>query len=191
MDDAAPITPSTVTELLHQQHDSVRQMLREMDGLTGSARVELFDCLRATLAMHETAEEMIVYPEVRDASDDGARIVKARQHEEHEAKQVLADLEKIGADAGAEFDDLFAEFRTAVLEHASAEETEVFPLLESHLTHEKLREMADSVIVVESVAPTHPHPHGPDSALGNTLVGPFVAMVDKVRDRLAAHARER
>jgi hemerythrin superfamily protein len=187
MDDAAPITPSTVTELLHQQHDSVKQMLGEMDGLTGSARVELFDCLRATLAMHETAEEMIVYPEVRDAGDDGARIVKARQHEEHEAKQVLADLEKIGANAGADFDELFAEFRTAVLQHASAEEAEVFPLLESHLTHEKLREMADSVIVVESVAPTHPHPHGPDSALGNILVGPFVAMVDKVRDRLAAH----
>jgi hypothetical protein len=39
------------------------------------------------------------------------------------------------------------------------------------------------------MAPTHPHPHGPTSGIGNQLVGPFVAMVDKVRDKLAkAHA---
>jgi hypothetical protein len=34
------------------------------------------------------------------------------------------------------------------------------------------------------MAPTHAHPHGPNSAIGNMVVGPFAAMVDKVRDKL-------
>ncbi|MCA1672167.1 MAG: hypothetical protein LC799_08180 [Actinobacteria bacterium] len=36
----------------------------------------------------------------------------------------------------------------------------------------------------EARAPRHPHPHGPESALGNILVGPFVAVVDRVHDTL-------
>ena len=31
-----------------------------------------------------------------------------------------------------------------------------------------------------------PHPHGPSGPVGNLLVGPFAAMVDKVRDALGA-----
>jgi hypothetical protein len=38
--------------------------------------------------------------------------------------------------------------------------------------------------VAEALAPTHPHPRGPDSALGNIAVGPMVAVGDRTRDAL-------
>ena len=36
----------------------------------------------------------------------------------------------------------------------------------------------------EKMAPTHPHTHGPESAIGNMIVGPFVAVADRVRDAI-------
>jgi hypothetical protein len=49
--------------------------------------------------------------------------------------------------------------------------------------------MTGAIKVAERMAPTHPHPHGPDGPIGNLLVGPFVGMVDRVRDAIAAATR--
>jgi hypothetical protein len=133
---------------------------------------------------------MIVYPEVRRIGDAGERIAAARLAEEADAKKMLAGLEKRGVD-GDGFEAEFASFRTTVVQHAEAEEAEVFPLLEANLDVAKLREMADAILVAERMAPTHAHPHGPNSAIGNMIAGPVMALVDKVRDRIAEHQREK
>ncbi len=177
---------TTLTEVLRQQHRNVAQMLSTFVPSKGPERSATFDCLRATLAVHETAEEMIVYPALRTISDDARTIADERVSEESEAKSVLADLERIGVD-GQGFDELFERFRVSVLQHAEEEEQLVFPLLESSFDPDRLRQMASAVRVAEKLAPTHPHPHGPDSAVGNMLVGPFVGLVDKVRDVLSGH----
>jgi len=115
-------THPTATELLHRQHEQVKEMFDDFAKATGAKRSELFDCLRATLATHETAEEMIVHPLARHVSgDDGARVVDARLVEEDAAKQLLAELERLGPDH-AEFDAKFEKFHRAVLAHAEAEE---------------------------------------------------------------------
>ena len=175
------------TDLLRQQHQTVKDMFGQMDTARGDARSDLFDCLRATLATHETAEEMVVHPAAKATGAEGARVVEARLAEEAEAKRVLADLEKL-TPAGDGFDSKFADFRKAAMAHAEAEERELFPILESKVDPERLREMSDAIERAERMAPTHAHPHSPESASGNMLVGPFVAMVDKVRDRLKDHA---
>ena len=181
-------TKVTAPELLRQQHDTVKRMFSEFTNARGANREELFDCLRKTLAVHETAEEMVVYPEVRSMNKAAAKLVETRLKEESEAKEMLSQLEKLGVD-DAKFEELFTTFRTAVLDHATAEETHIFPLLEQHVPGAKLIDMADTIEIAESMAPTHPHPHGPESALGNLMVGPFVAMIDKVRDKLAEHRK--
>ena len=113
--------------------------------------------------------------------------MQARLDEESKAKQMLSDLEKIGPD-GDGFSTKLAEFRAAVLAHAEAEEHQVFPLLDANLSDDELHKMGDALRTAETMAPTHPHPHGPESAIGNALVGPFVAMADKVRDVLESHS---
>jgi hemerythrin superfamily protein len=176
-------TTLTVTELLRERHHQVEQMFQQMDTASGHDRAELFDCLRAALAVHETAEEIVVHPAARKLGDAAARVVDARLAEEDEAKRVLADLEAAGPD-GPGFAGRFATFRAAVLAHAQAEERELFPLLDRQCDHEQLIKMSDRVAKAERLAPTHPHPHGPKSAVGNMLAGPFVAMADKVRDAM-------
>ncbi|MBV8084881.1 MAG: hemerythrin domain-containing protein [Chloroflexi bacterium] len=173
----------TVTEVLRRQHDQVKALFGEMDGADGETRTQVFDCLRALLAVHETAEEEVVYPAARSASGDAESTVDARLKEESEAKTVLSELEKLGPD-GEGFAAKFSTFRAAVLDHAEHEEHEVFPLLERNLDADTLKSMANTLLKAEKMAPTHPHPHGPEGAMGNLVLGPFVAMADKVRDAL-------
>jgi hypothetical protein len=40
------------------------------------------------------------------------------------------------------------------------------------------------------MAPTHAHKMAPTSATGNVVLGPFVAMVDRVRDAIKEHSRK-
>jgi hemerythrin superfamily protein len=176
-------TQRTVTQVLHEQHETIKDLFDQVDISTGDQRRETFDCLRSMLAVHETAEEELVHPAVKAMGEGAAAAVQTRLEEESQAKRMLADLEKMGTDADG-FDDLFAEFQAAVIEHAEAEEAEIFPFLDEGCDDETLRSMADTFAVLERMAPTHPHPHGPESALGNLVVGPFVAMVDKVRDAI-------
>jgi hemerythrin superfamily protein len=159
-------------------------MFAQMSDLQGEARTELFDCLRATLAVHETAEEELVHPAARRAGGKGEEVVKARLAEEGEAKKALSELEKMGP-GSTEFDEKFAQFKTAVEAHANAEEQELFPILEGALDADTLQAMTKKLEIAEKMAPTHPHPHGPEGALGNLVIGPFVAMADKVRDALS------
>jgi hemerythrin superfamily protein len=112
--------------------------------------------------------------------------VKARLAEEDKAKEELAELEAL-TPLGDGFGVRLATFRRAVLAHAEAEENELFPILEQHCDTEELERMAKAIETAQKMAPTHAHAHGPSSALGNYLVGPFIAMVDKVRD--AMHER--
>jgi hemerythrin superfamily protein len=171
----------TVTEFLRRQHAQVRSMFTEMEQAQGESRTQLFDCLRAFLAVHETAEEEVVYPAARKAG--GEDVVKARLAEEDEAKNALSELEKIGPD-GEGFTQKFTAFQKAVDAHATAEEHELFPILENKLDADTLGAMTKKLQTAEKLAPSHPHPHGPEGALGNLVLGPFVAMVDKVRDAL-------
>lgn len=176
-------TKRTVTQLLLEQHETIKDLFDQVESSTGTERLETFDCLRAMLAVHETAEEELIHPAVQAMGGGAADAVRERLTEEDKAKRMLSDLEKMGPDADG-FRDLFALFQTAVLDHAEAEEAEVFPFLDEAFDTDTLRNMADQLEVLERFAPTHPHPHGPESAIGNLVVGPFVAIADRVRDAL-------
>ena len=70
--------------------------------------------------------------------------------------------------------------------HAEAEEAEVLPLLDEHRAAHELRLMDLAFVTAEWIAPTHAHRFAPESATGNLLLGPAVALVDRVRDMLGA-----
>ncbi|MCU1455883.1 MAG: hypothetical protein JWN46_4029 [Acidimicrobiales bacterium] len=176
-----PQSPDVV-QLLTEQHQEVRRLFQQVSEAAPGGREEVFQCLVRLLAAHETAEEEVVHPAVRRA--EGAdEIVRQRLEEEDKAKQALADLEKIGVDS-PEFEARLNEFRQMVETHASNEEEQEFRLLREMHDDETLRTMAEALEAAEKVAPTHPHPHSPESALGNLVVGPFAAVADRVRDAI-------
>jgi hemerythrin superfamily protein len=176
-----------VVELLTSQHEQVKSLFAALRNVKGDAATEPFDDLRAMLAVHETAEEEVVYPAVRQLGFDD--IVEARLTEEDEAKKTLADLEKMGPTA-PEFAGALASFEKDVVAHAEAEEREIFPRLRQGIDAEQRRRMAQALLAAEAMAPTHAHKMAPTSATGNVVLGPFVAMVDRVRDAIKEHSRK-
>ena len=172
-----------VTRLLQSQHDEVTALFRRLDQPITSIG-DLFCELRRLLAVHETAEEVLVYPALRHAGGDGDRIADERIVEEDRAKADIPGLE--GRDPGSpEFRKGIDELRNAVTAHAEAEEREVFPMIRAHYGPDDLARMATAVRTAEAAAPTHPHPHAPSSATGHVVTGPFLAIADRVRDALS------
>ena len=175
-------------ELLLQQHNQARKLMIEVESGRGDSKKTAFEQLVRLLAVHETAEEEVVYPVLKLAGDEGARVTEARKAEEDEAKKALSDLESMDMPT-REFDEGFRSFRQMVLRHAANEEREVFPRLRASQTPEELERLGNAVRKAERTAPTHPHPHAPESGIGNVVLGPFVAIVDRVRDALRSKSR--
>ncbi|GAA0371602.1 hemerythrin domain-containing protein [Microbispora corallina] len=168
-----------VVDLLLAQHNEIKAMFAEVAGARGDRRRELFHDLVRLLAVHESAEEQVVHPAARSKAGD--EIVEARLNEENEAKHALSDLYDLGVEH-PEFDVRLAALEKAVLDHATHEELEEFPRLRQETSPDRLRRMAGAVRAAEAVSPTRPHPGAGESATANMLVGPPVAVFDKVRD---------
>ena len=174
-------SPDEVVAFLKAQHNLIEDMFDEVLLATDpDSREKPFAALRQLLAAHETAEEMLVHPRVRREADHGDAIVDARLKEEHDAKELLAQIEKLDI-TSRHFIEELTKLREAVLEHAEHEEIDEFPYLEGELDVAELKRLATAVRAAEAIAPTHPHP-GVESAKLNLALGPFASLLDRARD---------
>lgn len=172
-----------VVKFLKDQHNLIKDMFEEvLSASSPEAREKAFTSLRQLLAVHETAEEMVVHPRARHEIADGDAVIDALLHEEHVAKEQLSKLEAMDIDS-KEFIDELTSFRDAVVEHAEHEEAEEFTKLARELSAEERKRMAGAVQAAEAIAPTHPHA-GVESAKANFALGPFASMLDRARDLL-------
>jgi len=174
-----------VVKFLTDQHNLIKVIFDEVLSATETkAREKAFIELRQLLAVHETAEEMVVHPRVRHEAATGDEIVDARLKEEHDAKQMLSKLEDM--DLGSQkFIDELTKFRDAVIDHAEHEENEEFTQLERNLKADDRERMAKAVLAAEAISPTRPHA-GVESAKMNFAIGPFASMLDRARDAISA-----
>ncbi|MGE0221585.1 hemerythrin domain-containing protein [Mycolicibacterium sp.] len=172
-----------VVDYLKSQHETIKALfVQTLDASDAATRDQSFTRLRTMLAVHETAEEMVVHPRVRRKVDGGAEIVDARLAEEHDAKTLLRDIEGLPRDS-AEFTKALIHLQDAVIKHAQNEEELEFTALEATLDQAELAKLADAVAIAERIAPTRPHP-GVESAAANFAVGPFASVLDRARDAL-------
>ncbi len=180
---AADLPEGDVIRILLDQHAKVRELFAEVSTAEGAHRSRAFDELRALLAVHETAEEMVLRPVTSKVAGDS--VAQARNDEEAEANKVLADLERMDV-ASPEFHTRLAAFETAVTEHADAEEREEFPHILSSCDEARRLAMGRMLKAAEAVAPTHPHPSVTGSPAAQWAVGPFASIVDRTRDAIKA-----
>jgi hemerythrin superfamily protein len=182
MADRPMTTMSTtdVIDLLLADHKEAKALMGRFDHTEPSERAAYFYEVVNALVRHEVAEERVVYPITRHAVPGGEQEAKARIAEQSEIEQLLVDLEKLDA-SSEEFATQFGTLRRAVLDHAGAEEATTFPLLkmeddESRLALGGLYELA------KAKAPSHPHPHAPQSPPGDVIFGVVASLFDKARD---------
>jgi hemerythrin superfamily protein len=174
-------TNQDVVDFLTDQHEAIKRLfIATLDAADSAAQEKSFNELRTMLAVHETAEEMMVHPRVRRKVTDGPEIVAARLAEEHDSKVALAEIEKLEFGT-AEFSKALIHLQAAVLQHAENEETEEFTRLEDELDAEELKKLTAAVVAAERIAPTHPHA-GVESGAANFVAGPFASLLDRARD---------
>lgn len=183
---AAQLPEGDVIAVLLEQHAQIRALFREVKQAPDSARAEVFDRLRALLAVHETSEELVLRP-VADEKEWQA-IADARNAEEKAANQVLAELEHLDP-ATERFVAELEVLESSVDQHAEAEEAEEFPKVLAACDAAQRQKMGRRLLSVQEMAPTHPQPMTAGSPAAQAVTGPFAAMLDRVRDALSGEGR--
>jgi hemerythrin superfamily protein len=178
-----------VIAVLIQDHEEAKELLARVASSTGDEKEDAFRDLVSELARHETVEEEIVYPVVRQTLVGGEELAERRMAEEKEAAKLLSELEGLKP-ATKQFDTKFEKLHEAVLAHAAAEESEVFPRLAVMEDKPRLEAMGRLVNLAKKTAPTHPHPTVTGSPTANVLLGPMAAVADRTRDAIRG-AREK
>ncbi len=191
---------SSVFEALSRDHEEVKQMLSDFEkGPTAAdgaspdqlaLRKKMAETLVIEESKHEAVEEIYFWPAVRDRLPDGGRLADEATGQEQEAKQVLARLDRTGAD-DPEFEKLLGQFITAGREHIAFEETRVWPGLRSALTSTEAEELGEKLEQAKKTAPTRPHPGTPPSPGILKSTGPVVAAADKAWDAVTGRGQFR
>jgi hemerythrin superfamily protein len=172
-----------VVDLLTTDHHEVLELLSRIPGADPEQRRDMADTIIAELMRHSVAEEMFVYPAMREHLADGEAQVQDDIEEHQQLVEVMKELEDVDA-ADARFLQTLSRLEEVLRHHVTDEETEQFPRLRAQLTREQLVELGTKVKAAKMAAPTRPHPSAPHSELFHKTLGPGVGLVDRLRDKL-------
>lgn len=176
---AAKLPENDIIGVLLTQHARIRGLFSDVKNAAGDQKKEKFNELRALLAVHETAEEMILRPVTKKIT--GKEQAEARNREEKEANKVLSDLEKLDI-SSPEFARMLEDLEHSVAEHADHEEREEFPSVLRECEAEEREKMGKRLLAAEKVAPTRPHPMAAGSPAAQWTVGPFASLLDRAKE---------
>ena len=115
--------------LLTTQHREVKSMFDEFENMTDRAKVskkKLADKICDALIMHTTIEEEILYPAVREATEETEDMVDEAVVEHASAKDLIAQVQEM--DPGDDLYDAKVKVLGELVEHhVEEEEQEMFP----------------------------------------------------------------
>jgi hemerythrin superfamily protein len=180
---AQPTTTDVVDELTTDHREALALLGRIAASTEPTEKRDLADTVIAEVVRHAVAEEMYVYPALREHVPDGEKEV---EHDIEEHKRLEETMKRLEAVDTTEplFDELVRQMTEQLRHHAHDEESEQFPQLRAQVPGEELVKLREKVETAKKVAPTRPHPNAPNAELFHKLVGPGVGLVDRLRDRL-------
>lgn len=143
-------------------------------------RYEVIQDIVRELSVHAVIEEQVFYPALRKVPG-GEELADHALEEHQEVKEILAELD---GKTPPNVDELLSRLISSVREHVREEETDVFAKIQEGVSPEQLREMGEAMEAAKTGAPTHPHPHAPNTPPGNVIAGAAAGLVDKARDAL-------
>jgi hemerythrin superfamily protein len=174
-----------VVDILSDDHREFLDLVAEIQAAQHpEVRRDLADVLIADLMRHAVAEEMHVYPAIREHVPGGEQAVEHDVAEHKDMESTLKQLEGVDA-ADPRFLELVGHLGSVLRDHVQGEEGEQFPSMRARIPREQLVELGTKVEADKRLAPTRPHPAAPNAELFHKLVGPGVGFVDRLRDRLA------
>lgn len=173
-----PTAPGDVDRLIADDHAIVERQFQHLEAGRGDRRT-LVDQIGFELALHAFAEEVMVYPVMREV---GMRDADQDAREEHgEIKQLLVVLDR--TDPGtSEFEESLAALMRVVRHHVQDEEGEELPRLRDRVGAQRMGQLGKEFLAAKRKAPTGPHPHAPDTGGAlETVIGMVAKPVDQVK----------
>lgn len=149
-------------EFLRADHRSVLAMLQALETPSAGAsagadrRNQAVEMVIAE-SQHESIEESLFWPQVREMVDGGDELADHGLHQEEEGKRLLQTIEN--SEAGtAEFESALTQFIAAAREHISFEETHVWPEYSAAAGADESEHLGERLKAAKASAPTRPHP---------------------------------
>ncbi|MGI5406241.1 hemerythrin domain-containing protein [Streptomyces chartreusis] len=167
---------------LTTDHREVEELFARIAALPSGneQRKKYADQAVTELVRHSIAEEVYLYPAVREVLPDGDTVADKELEDHAEAERTMKALEGVEA-ADAEFDLLIDELMSEIRSHVRDEEENLFPRLRAAASEDELMKLGGKVRQAKKIAPTRPHPSAPDTPPANKLLAPGVGMVDRIR----------
>jgi hemerythrin superfamily protein len=176
-------TGQDAIQLLTTDHREVEQLFQSIETAGGSAgQDETVEQIVRELSVHAAIEEQILYPAMRRSLPNGDALVEDAIADHQEVKEALAEIERT---PGPERDPLVSQLMINVRYHVQEEENELFPQLRAAIGQDELVDMGSKLEAAKKMAPTHPHPHAPNTPPGNVVGGAAAAVIDKARDAIS------
>ena len=181
-------TETDVIDELVSDHHEALDLLHRIPSVTDpDQQRDLADTVISEIVRHSVAEEMYVYPAMREYVPNGEQAVEHDTEEHQQLEEVMKQLERMPA-SEPRFDTLVGELTEKLRHHAHDEETEQFPQLRHYVPRDELVKLREKVDRAKKLAPTRPHPGAPHNELFHKIVGPGVGLVDRLRDKLTDRA---
>jgi hemerythrin superfamily protein len=179
-----------IIEELKADHREVEAMFNTINAMPmgDPRRREIADEFTIELVRHSVAEEMYLYPAVREHVTGGGPVADKEIEDHSKVEELLKQLEGMEANR-SEFDTLVTRIITEVTGHVADEENRLFPALAAACTPQQLNELGDKVRSAKEKAPTRPHPSAPSTPPMNKLLAPGAGLVDRARDMLSGRGR--
>ena len=134
------------------------------------------------IARHSIAEELILYPLIRDNFPDGEKLYQDSINEHHHVKENLYQAEHTNPYT-PEFKTKVNDVMEVLVKHMDKEEKEMLPMLLKYISEEKRIKAGNQFMRRKLIVPTRPHTMIPeDPPTLNSLLGLLTAPIDKFRD---------
>ena len=151
--------------LLKTDHKTVEDLFKRFEKLGPRAvktKQDVVERIVRELSIHAAIEEMVFYPAIREAVENGDvdKMVLESLEEHHVVKWVLWELERMDP-ADERFDPKVRVLMESVRHHVKEEEKDLFPAVNKMFDRAQLNELGDAMASLKKTAPTHPHPKAP------------------------------
>lgn len=140
-----PPRGNDAVEILLNDHQVIKSLLRKLTQATGPRREEVLEKLVGVLTIRNATEENLVYPAINKVA--GSKLeAQHLYHETAEADTLLFELESILKERDeSDFSMKAEKFADAVSHHIDEEEQKAFPRLQENTDPRQAEILADSV----------------------------------------------
>jgi iron-sulfur cluster repair protein YtfE (RIC family) len=136
------------TTILMKDHRMVSGLLMTLEmtpKFSALARKTVFDQIRDSLMVHTQVEEEIFYPAIRNLAIGGESGKVDEAYREHQTvKDLLNQMSNMDASSD-EFDRKLTELKRNIQHHVNEEENEMFPLVTSRMSSERLEDIGKRI----------------------------------------------